>query len=151
MAEMNETAFLSFLKRSQAAISAEIEKGLKEGAKDLQQAAKDEIGTYQTEDMGGAAPWDELADSTKEDRVRHGFPENEPGRRSGEMAGSYSAEAEGMKITLGSTSDKAKWFEDGTPTQPPRSVIIPALFRNDEQITKRIALRITRALAGRNQ
>lgn len=149
MAEMTEAAFLAFLKSSASVVGVEIAEGLKEGAKDLQQAARDEIGTYQAEDMGGAEPWAELAGSTKEDRVRHGFPENEPGRRSGEMADSYSAEADKMKITLGSTSDKAKWFEEGTPTQPPRSVIIPALFRNDEQITRRIAHRITRALVGK--
>lgn len=149
MAEMTETAFLAFLRRAQMETGAQIAEGLKEGATGLQQAAREEIGTYQRENMGPADPWAELADNTKDDRGRHGFPENEPGRRSGEMADSYSAEAEAPKITLGSTSEKAKWFEEGTPTQPPRSVIIPALFRNQEPVTRRIAHRITLTLAGK--
>ena len=50
----------------------------------VEEEAKAEIGTYQDQ-AGPFIAWPELADSTKEDRTRQGFTENDPGLRSGAM------------------------------------------------------------------
>ncbi len=103
----------------------------------VENAAKKEIGTYQA----GAQPfvgWDELAEYTKDDRVKLGFSENEPGLRTGEMGAEIGTKVfnrwDQHEANIGSDDDKLLWFELGTTTQPPRSVLGIAAVRNEEKI-----------------
>lgn len=122
-----------------AGIVAEVEnavhEGLEKATKIVQREAKAELGRYQ--DAAGPFPaWAELADSTKDDRVRHGYPENEPGLRSGGMRDSIERNVQGRTGRVGSNDDKMVYFELGTPKQPPRSVLAGALIRKEDEVAK---------------
>ena len=96
----------------------------------VEDEAKRLIGTYDYDPR-----WPELADSTKEDRVRKGFSENEPGLRTGEMRDSIHHTVEGHKaVHIGSDDDKLVWFELGTVKQPPRTVLKGALLNKVHEI-----------------
>lgn len=91
----------------------------------VEDEAKRLIGTYDYDPR-----WPELADATKKDRVHQGFPENEPGLRTGEMRDSIHHQVERSRSTvhIGSDDDKLVWFELGTVHQPPRTVLKGALL-----------------------
>ena len=104
----------------------------------IEREAKNEIGTYQD----GADPfaaWPELADSTKRDRVAKGFTENDPGLRTGAMRDSIEHTVEGTQAFVGSNDDHLVWFEQGTRTQPPRSVLGLAAVNSQPAIEAAIA------------
>ena len=150
--EFTEQQFLAFLEDRPAALHHAREAGLHQGAELLAATARDIVGSYQREDMGNIPPWPELADSTKTDRLRQGFTENDPGLRTGEMRAVYEARTTDKPgIVLGNPDPVALWFEEGTVRQPPRPVIAVALFRKQKTITERIASRFTAALAGREE
>jgi hypothetical protein len=94
---------------------------------------RDSIGHYQ-DSAGPFSAWAELADSTKADRVRRGFTENDPGLRTGQMRDSYERHVETDWAEVGSNDMHAVWFELGTKTQPPRSVIGGAAMRKEHEI-----------------
>ncbi len=127
------------------------EQALKESARIVQKEAKDSIGDYQG-DAGPFMAWSELADSTKEDRIRLGFTENDPGERSGEMRESIetTVHADGMtgEAHIGSDADEMVWFELGTTTQPPRSVLGGALFRKADEVEALIGSSVMAGLTG---
>ena len=106
--------------------------------------AKAEIGEYQRGDMGGFAPWAELTDGTKKDRVRKGYTENDPGLRSGGMRDSIEHNVSAMSVAIGSNDDKLLWFEDGTSKQPPRAVVKLAAHRSTEELRAIAKLAIER-------
>ena len=107
--------------------------GVKAAVELLDKAAKAEIGTYQ-EASGPFGAWPELADSTKEDRLRKGFTENDPLLRSGDLRESIHHEAEDWEGTVGSDSDVMVWQEFGTSKMPPRPVLGIALYDNLDKI-----------------
>lgn len=109
-------------------------KGLEIAARIVENAAKNEIGTYQRDNVGPFDAWQELADSTKDDRVRQGYTENDPLLRSGEMRDSISHYVDGWDAYVGSNSQILIWQEFGTRSIPPRSVLGIAAFRNKELI-----------------
>jgi hypothetical protein len=83
------------------------------------------IGTYEY-------GWEELADSTKEDRLALGFAENDPLLRSGSMRASIATKADlapgGAEGLVYSGQKKALWAELGTRTgEPPRSFLMKSL------------------------
>ena len=135
--------------------------GVQDGAQLLLKTAQDEVGTYQDENTGPFPPWAELAEATKDDRVRQGYTENDPGLRSGDMRESYGVRTElaGPLATasIGSDDPKALWFENGTVRsadakafyQPPRSVLGVAAFREGETVAAAVALVVHRILQGR--
>ena len=112
-----------------------VHEGLKKCAVAIEKAAKEEIGTYQ----GDAPPfgaWSELADATKEDRVRQGFTENDPLERTGELRESISHIVDGTEAAIGSDSDVMVYQELGTDKIPPRSVLGSAAVNNINLVKK---------------
>ncbi len=118
------------------AIGAEIEKD-----------AKDEIGTYQRENMGELRPWDELTKGTQADRVRAGFSPNDPLLRSGTMRDSITHTVEGNRVVIGSDDPIALYQELGTRGPgvgssgyhvPPRPFLATAAYRNRDRIVEAV-------------
>lgn len=97
----------------------------------LVKSAKHAIGTYK---FG----WPQLAPSTQADRVREGWPANEPLLRTGELQDSitYNMDHDGREAFVGSDNEKAVWQEFGTAKIPPRSFLGGALYANEEKIKK---------------
>lgn len=110
-----------------------LEKGMEKCAVIVEKSAKKEIGHYQPQ-VGPFQDWAELADSTKEDRVRQGYTENDPLLRSGELRGSIEHQSTLQEAVIGSTSPVMAYQEFGTAKIPPRPVIGPAAFKNKEKI-----------------
>jgi hypothetical protein len=122
-------------------------RGLERAAKLLKKAAKDKIGEYQGQ-AGPFVAWAELAESTKRDREKHGFTENDPGLRTGEMRDSIEHEVDGREAQIGSNDDKLVWFELGTSKQPPRSVLGGTAFERADEVVRTIGDVVFLALAG---
>jgi HK97 gp10 family phage protein len=114
----------------------------------VEKTAHDEIGTYQAA-IGPFAAWAELADSTKEDRVKQGFTENDPLFRTGELQGSLAHEVHELVGTIGSTSEIMEWQEFGTSKMPPRPVLGPALVRNHHVIIEELGGAVVNGVVGR--
>lgn len=112
-----------------------LNRGLEQCAQLVEATAKAEIGVYQ-DAIGNFPAWDELADSTKKDRVSKGFSENDPLLRSGELQDSISHKTELVETTIGSTDEVMVYQELGTPTIPPRPVLGPAVVRNEHKIRR---------------
>lgn len=140
-------AFAAHLVAADAAVVLSLHKGLKTVARAIEKTAKKEIGTYQPE-VGYFAAWEELADSTKRDRVRQGFTEDEPLLRTGELRDSISHEVGGLEAVIGSDSDVMVWQELGTKTIPPRAVLGPAAIHNEEKVGKILGGATVRGLLG---
>jgi hypothetical protein len=128
--------FIAKLEKAATEVPAGIEAGLHAAGEMVEKEAKAEIGTYQRGNTGPFGDWDELAAYTKEDRLKRGFSENDPGYRTGEMRDSIGHTVHGESAHIGSNDDKLKWFELGTVgkagelAQPARSVLGVALFRH---------------------
>ena len=128
--------------------------GLRKGAKIVLDEVRAEIGTYQLDNTGPANPWPELAESTKDSRVRQGYSENDPGLRNGEMAASYGIHAAGLHAEVGSDDEKAVFFENGTADrsgenkfhQQPRSALTIAAFRKAPEVAAAVAAEVLLAL-----
>lgn len=116
-------------------IHSALETGLEVVAKTIEVEAKEEIGVYQPA-VGPFDAWDPLAESTKADRVRQGYSEDEPLLRSGELRDSISHRVMGLAAIVGSTDDKAVWQEFGTEKIPPRPFIGPAYVKSFHKITE---------------
>lgn len=110
--------------------------------------AKEKIGEYQ-EEAGPFIAWPELADSTKEDRLRQGYTENDPGLRSGEMRASIEHQVADGEAQVGSDDDKLVWFELGTVKQPPRSVLGGAVVDEMDRIIEVVGDHAVTALVGK--
>lgn len=121
--------------------------GLKECAKKIKKTAKDEIGHYQPE-VSSFPAWKELAPSTKKDRVRKGFSENDPLLRTGEMRDSIGYRVERLEAAIGSTSDIMVYQELGTKNIPARPVLGPAAFRNKKFIQETLGLAAVSGIMG---
>src|SRR5690348_3170601 len=91
---------------------------LEKAAVEVEKRAKDKIGEYQ-DAVGPFEKWRELADSTKADRVRKGFPENEPLLRTGEMRDSIEHKVADHEAHIGSDNSIALYQELGTSRIPP--------------------------------
>jgi hypothetical protein len=97
----------------------------------VEKEAKRVIGTY---DYG----WPPLAEATKADRAAHGFPEDEPLLRTGEMRDSieHNVGREGSQVVglVGTNHPIAKYQELGTSHIPPRSFLGEAAMRKEAKI-----------------
>ena len=111
------------------------EHGLELILRRIQNTAKAELGNYQPA-VGPFAKWAELAESTKADRLRQGYSENDPGYRSGAMEESIGRRHSGMEGEVGSDDDHLVYFEFGTSKQPARPVLGPAAYRNKKFIER---------------
>ena len=120
---------------------------LDRAARVVKAEAKRRIGEYQAA-AGPFAAWAELADSTKEDRARQGYSENDPGLRSGEMREGIEHTVGDGKAAIGSDDDKLVYFELGTAKQPPRSVLGGAAAEKTEEVVKILGEAAVTALVG---
>lgn len=143
----NIGGFLRYMERSNARMADAGLDGLARAAKMIKIEAKTEIGHYQSADYPFVG-WAELADATKDERVKLGYSENDPGLRSGEMQESIESAANYNVGVVGSDSEKLVWFEMGTTHQPPRSVLGLAALHKTDQAVDAVAGRIAGALAG---
>lgn len=97
-------------------------RGLSKCAQLVERRAKEKIGSYQDQ-AGPFIAWPELADSTKRDRERRGYSENEPLLRTGDLRDSISSAVsiDSMEAQIGSNSDVAVYQELGTTHLPAAS------------------------------
>ena len=142
-------SFATHLMTAAVAVKQAEHKLLDHVGKAVEKRAKAKIGEYQD-----AAPpfagWAELADATKADRARQGFPEDEPLLRTGEMRDSIGHKVQGNEVTIGSDSDKAVWQELGTETIPPRSFLGGAMAEELPKLKAILGEGIVAALVGKD-
>lgn len=124
-----------------------MQKGLKKAAILIEKTAKGEFGVYQPE-AGPFQDWEQLAESTKEQRVKQGYTENDPLLRTGKLRDSISHEVRGLEAQIGSTDDVMVYQEFGTANIPPRPVLGPAAYRNKEKIKKILGKAAVEGLIG---
>ncbi len=148
MREFKDIAsFLTYMRRMPAKLADANLHGLEKGVAIIAAEARTVIGEYQA-GVEGFVGWAELADSTKDDRVRKGFSENEPGLRTGEMRDSIESAATFGAGVVGSQSEKLEWFDQGTERMPPRSVLGIAAVHKTDAAVDAAAGAVAAALAG---
>jgi HK97 gp10 family phage protein len=131
--------FKSFAKELQKIAVKEVvllQVGLDKVGKLVEKSAKAEIGHLQPA-VGPFPKWDELAESTKADKVKKGYWFNDdynPLLRTGELHDSISHQVKPLEVQIGSTSDIMVYQEFGTGKIPARPVLGPAAFKNKEKI-----------------
>ena len=127
----------------------QLARGLEKIGSIVEKTAKDEFGVYQ-EAIGPFPRWEELADSTKQDRVSKGFTENDPLLRSGALRDTvgHQTDADKLETVIGSTSDIAVYQELGTEKIPPRPFLGPAVESNHEAIKKIVGGAAVKGLLG---
>lgn len=147
---MKEFSLLGFIGEL-AAIAAEVtiaeHEALERGAEIIEAEAKASIGQYQPQ-SGPFAEWPELAEATKDDRARQGYPENEPELRSGAMRDSIEHAVVGREAHIGSDSEILEWQELGTSRMPPRSILGGAAARKADEAVEAMEGPIVAALVG---
>lgn len=122
MATMTLLQFVTVITRVAITLPIARHTALEHACQIVEDKAKRLIGTYDADPQ-----WPELADATKEDRVRQGFSENEPLLRTGELRDSIHHTVIGDTGHVGSDDNKAVWQELGTKSIPPRSFLKSAL------------------------
>lgn len=147
MADMSLLGFIGHIAAFEHRLQHHGHAALERVGRAVEAEAKREIGTYQA-GGGPFAAWAELADSTKEDRVKQGFTPNDPGLRSGEMRDSIGHAADHEGVVIGSDDDKLVWFELGTAKQPPRSVLGLAVVHKEHEIKAHLGGGVVSALIG---
>ncbi|CAJ0698840.1 hypothetical protein [Ralstonia holmesii] len=146
-------AFAAHLAKLAAIGPAVVHHALDLGAAEIQKTAQGMIGDYQSA-VGPYPAWEELAESTQAERARLGFSENDPGYRSGEMQASITRASilrivDGATTAIGSPDPHLLWFDQGTPTQPPRPVFGPAAIHSRERVQSLIGRTVFAWVAGR--
>ncbi len=147
MPEMSLMGFIGHLAGFDARLKSTMHTGFERVGQIVEAEAKHELGTYQGA-AGPFAAWAELADSTKDDRVRKGYTENDPGLRSGDMRESINHAADHDGATIGSDDDKMVYFELGTDKQPPRSALGTAVIHKQVEIEHAVGGGVVSALVG---
>lgn len=132
------------------AIHEHFKSGLKEVAERIEATAKQEIGHYQAA-TGPFNAWDPLADSTEADKARKGFPADSPLERTGQFRDSFKHEVEGFEAVIGSTDERAPWFEFGTNKMPPRPVLGPAVIHNEKFIKSILGRAVIQGMVGESR
>src|ERR1700761_8189213 len=119
------------------------------GAHMIQRDAQNKLGSYQPS-AGPFGAWDELADSTKADRVNKGFPEDEPLLRTGELRDSIESVVQGSEAMVGSMDPIALWQETGTDdgNLPPRSFLGAAAFESKPKLSALCAATLIAWISG---
>lgn len=150
MREFN--SILSFAEHLVTIVAAEevaIRHGLDKAAALVEKTAKDKIGEYQQQ-VGPFIAWPELAESTKADRAKQGYAEDEPLLRSGAMRDSIgrTLSTDGLEAQVGSNSDIAVYQELGTQHIPPRSFLGGAVAEKIHEINGILGKSVFAALIG---
>jgi len=134
---MDLEQFARELSSASASIATGLEAGFRVIVKEIEETAKEEIGVYQPA-YGPFDAWAPLAESTKADRVRQGYSEDEPLLRSGELRDSIQSEVVGLAAIVGTKSEIGLWQEVGTDRIPPRPFIGPAYLRKIDPLMEAI-------------
>lgn len=113
----------------------------------VEKRAKAKIGEYQDQ-AGPFVAWAELADATKEDRARQGYPDDEPLLRTGEMRDSIQHQVGSHEVQVGSNSDIAVYQELGTKHIPPRSFLGGAVVDEMDRVVDTVGHHAVAALVG---
>jgi phage gpG-like protein len=140
----NLMGFGALLERMSVVVEEEIAEGVKRGADKLKEAAKARIGFYPAD-----GSWPQLADSTQEDRGKHGFAPNDPLLRTGELRESIGALVVGKHAVVGSDLDIALYQELGTEKIPPRPFLGSSAAAEAEAIAKDIGIGVMRKMTGK--
>jgi phage gpG-like protein len=143
----NIPSFVAFLAHAVEESHKAEEVALDRAAKVIETEAKAIVGHYQKE-TGPYAAWPELADATKEERVRRGYTENDPLLRTGALRSSIERVVAGHTAHVGSNLDEAVFQELGTSRIPPRSFLGAAAFRKGEEAALAAGETIVAALTG---
>ncbi|MBO0636475.1 hypothetical protein [Pantoea agglomerans] len=140
---MDLEQFARELSSASATIATGLEAGFSVIVKEIEETAKEEIGVYQPA-YGPFDAWAPLAESTKVDRVRSGYTEDDPLLRSGELRDSIESEVVGLAAIVGTKSEIGLWQEVGTVRIPPRPFIGPAYVRKIDPLMETIGRAIRR-------
>lgn len=142
-------AFADHILKTAMAEEIAIREGLSKSIELVKAEAKSEFGTYQ-EAAGPFAGWAELAESTKEDRVRKGYSEDEPLLRTGEIRDSVEStvSATSLEAQCGSDSDILLYQELGTQHIPPRSTLGIAMAKKLPEIKRMLGASVVTGLVG---
>ena len=141
---MDLEQFAREMSSASASIAKELELGFHAIVKEIEETAKEEIGVYQPA-YGPFDGWAPLAESTKIDRVRQGYSEDEPLLRSGELRDSIESEVVGLAAIVGTKSDIGLWQEVGTEHIPPRPFIGPAYVQKIDPLMETVGWAISRS------
>lgn len=134
---MDLEQFARELSSASASIATGLEASFHVIVKEIEETAKEEIGVYQPA-YGYFDAWAPLAESTKADRVRQGYSEDEPLLRSGELRDSIESEVVRLAAIVGTKSEIGLWQEVGTARIPPRPFIGPAYVRRFDPLLEMI-------------
>ena len=123
--------------------------GLTKVVEKIEETARSEFGEYQPA-VDGFPAWAELADSTKDERSRLGYPEDEPLLREGDLRDSigHAVDEVALEGGVGSADPKMVFHEFGTSKMPARPVFGPAGFRNKAAIETLIGAAAVSGLIG---
>jgi HK97 gp10 family phage protein len=147
----NIESFVEHLTAVAIAEDLAAKKALSKCLKIVEKRAKEKFGEYQ-EQAGPFVAWKELADSTKADRERQGYPEDEPLLRRGDTRDSIGTAiaVSGMEGQVGSDSDIALYQEAGTEHIPPRSFLGGAMAEKLPEIKEIVGGALVGALIGQH-
>lgn len=136
----------SRLMQASGLTSLVIHESVERGCEIIEEEARRVIGTY---DYG----WPQLKPATQAQRVRLGFPANEPLLRTGELRDSISHAVEGDVGYVFSTSRIAVYQELGTAHIPPRSFLRGAANAKAVEVAQALQMNAVQAFisALRNQ
>jgi phage gpG-like protein len=147
MSELSLVAMAEKLLAADLLIHHNAHAALERVATKVERTAKAEFGEYQPA-VGPFPAWAELAESTKEDRERKGFPADEPLLRTGEVRDSIGHEVADLDAVIGSDSDILVYHEFGTAKMSPRPVLGPALQMNEAAIVRELGGAVVAGLIG---
>lgn len=130
-----------------SAIDRALAKAANDVAIEVQIKAQDKLGTYQQ-------GWEELAESTQQDRASRGYSSDEPLLRGGTLRVSIDRDASpipgGHRATVGSNAPQARVQELGGQAGhayiPPRPYLAPAVVELEDEIQKTVAEYIVKEL-----
>lgn len=134
---MDLERFARELSSASATIATGLEAGFRVIVKEIEETAKEEIGVYQPA-YGPFDAWAPLAESTKADRIRSGYTEDDPLLRSGELRDSIESQIVGLAAIVGTKSEIGLWQEIGTSHIPPRPFIGPAYVRKIDPLMESV-------------
>lgn len=141
-------AFAAHLVRLAAESHEVMSHAVKHSADEIKDTAQGMIGQYQ-DAIGPYPKWEDLADSTEEEKARLGYPLEAPLLRTGGMQKSIGATTEGTEAAVGTNDPIMVYHEFGTEKMPPRPVLGPAAMHSKERVTKFIGKTTIAWLAGR--
>ncbi|HEX7854436.1 MAG TPA: HK97-gp10 family putative phage morphogenesis protein [Sphingobium sp.] len=147
MKELSLLGAATAMLAAEVAINRNARKALERVATKVEKTAKSEFGAYQPA-TGSFAAWEELAESTQEERARLGYTPDDPLLREGDLRDSISHEVADLVAVIGSTSEIAEHHEFGTSKMPPRPFLGPAVERNKKAIIKELGGAVVDGLIG---